>query len=142
MVKKRPDLCMLCGGSPCTCDGSKKKRSSKRTVKVGSAPEATSTTEKSPSSTPSDSDTENVYGEIPEATSRFKSASPSEEEVDLSYFAALRVLRPLLNDVSKREVDRELRRPYPQSVDRRIADWKSHVSRTEDTEPPEEETGR
>jgi hypothetical protein len=71
--------------------------------------------------------TEDVFGEIPEATSRFKSESHSEDSPDLSYFAALRVLRPILNDASKREVDRELQRPYPQSVDRRIADWKNNV---------------
>lgn len=123
MPKKQPDLCMLCGGSPCECDGPPTRKRSKPSVKA--------TTKKSSEtispSVESDNGTEDVFGEIPTATPKFKSESHSVEDRDLSYFAALRLLRPLLNASSRKEVDKELNPPYPQSVDRRIAEWKKNV---------------
>lgn len=130
MPKKQPDLCMLCGGSPCECDGVKTKRKSKASPRKVSSPAPKPTVESSPtsSSVVSDSDTEDVFGEIPTPEkSKFSSSSPSDEDPDLSYFAALRLLRPLLTAPSRRVVDEELNPPYPQSLDRRIAEWKKHV---------------
>ena len=134
MPKSKPDLCILCGGSPCECDGGQTKRRAKRSAKP---PLKKSSESQSPTSTSVESDrgTEDVFGEIPKATSKFKSKSPSDEDRDLSYFAALRLLRPLLSVESRHRVDEELNPPYPQSIDRRITDWKKSVQRIQ---PPEE----
>lgn len=130
MPKKQPDLCMLCGGSPCECDGSKTKKRSKPPAKVTTKPSETTS-----SSVESDSDTEDVFAEIPiSEKSKFKSASRLDEEPDLSYYAALRLLLPLLGVEARREAEKELNRPYPQSVDRRIADWKNHVQASKRTQ--------
>src|SRR6478609_9137675 len=126
MPKSKPDLCMLCGGVHAgECGSQQKKKSSGSTRKARSPVKVT---ESAPASLPSDSDTEDVFGGIPTATPRFKSESYSGEDRDLSYFAALRLLLPLLSPEGRRDRLAELNPPYPQSVDRRIAEWKkTHV---------------
>jgi hypothetical protein len=91
------------------------------------------------SSSITEDETEDVYGEVPTEVSKFKSVSHSGEVRDLSYFAALRLLRPLLGREAGRIVDEELNPPYSQSLDRRIAEWKRHVGSTERAKRPQEE---
>ncbi len=96
MARQLDAPCMFCGGNPCICDGGKTTKSSPRTRKA-SSPVEKSTIETSQPSTRSDSDIEDVFGEIPEAKSKFKSVSHSEDR-DLSLESALRILRPLVSD--------------------------------------------
>lgn len=137
MARQADALCLLCGGLHSgDCGTGQKKKSSPRTRKA-SSPVAKSTTKTSPSSTPSQPDTEasseDVFGDIPTARVRkFKSTPTSETQGrDLSYESALRLLRPLVNDVAQHNIDRELHRYYPQDVDKRIALWKARHARKE-----------
>lgn len=128
MARKMDSPCMFCGGLPCTCDTGPTKKSSPRTRKA-SSPAAKKTTEKSQDSTQSsnatEASTEDVFGAIPErVTPKFKTVQSLDSPRDLSYESALRVLRPLLSPVEQRNVDRELKRNYPQDIDKRVAQWK------------------
>lgn len=113
---------MFCSEAPCECDGSPKakKRPSKATRTPSVFKESTTT---SPSVTPVP-DMEDVFGEVPKASQPFQSKTQPTVDRDLSYLSALRILRPLVNDVGQRLIDKELYPPYPQDIDRRAADWR------------------
>lgn len=129
MAKKQETTCMFCGGLPCVCDGGTKKKSSKRTVKASSVT-ARTTTETSPDSTPSvsatEASTEDVFGAIPEpAKPKFKTTPTLVTEVSLSSLSVLRMLRPLVCVRDQKRIDKTVNRPYPQELDRRVAEWKA-----------------
>lgn len=125
MVKKQDSPCLFCGGNPCMCDGTKKKKSSHSTRKVSSE----STSKKSLDSTHLNKDTavetEDVFGEIPtQEKPKFKFQAKKTVERDLSLESALLIIRPLVRDAERRNIDAELKRNYPRDLDMRIADWK------------------
>ena len=129
MARKAEALCLLCGGLHAgDCGSGQTKKPSKPSAQRTSRKSAPSPTPTS-TSVERDSDTEDVFGEIPKATPRFKNTPTSATtERDLSYESALRILRPLLSSPSQATVDRELHRYYPQDVDKRVARWKArHV---------------
>ena len=130
MARKTDAPCMLCGGLHAgECASGQTKKPSKR-------PAVRTSAKSEPSPTPTSTsvelakDTEDVFGEIPSRVKpKFKSSSPSEGR-DLSCESALRLLRPLLSGPAQRKVDKELKRPYPQDVDKRVAHWKArHVQK-------------
>lgn len=113
---------MFCSAAPCECDGSRpKKKASSRTTRTPSASKESTTT--SPSVTPV-STMEDVFGEVPKASQPFQNKIQQAVDRDLSYLSALRILRPLVSDVSQRKIDKELNPPYLQDIDRRAADWR------------------
>lgn len=124
---------MFCGAAPCECDGSPKpkKRQSKTTRTPSVSKESTTT---SPSVMPVP-DMEDVFGEVPTASQPFRNKTQQTDDRDLSYLSALRILRPLVNDVGQRLIDKELNPPYPQEIDRRVSDWrKRHGTLSEGAE--------
>lgn len=111
---------MFCGALPCECDGVKKVKSKPRP------------TRKVAESKPAPAD-DIDFGSIPEATKpRFKQADKAER--DLSLEAALQILRPIVSKADQKWIDKQLKREYPQELDRRVAEWKDR----HDTKKPVE----
>lgn len=124
-MPKQDSPCMFCGGLPCVCDGGPTKKRSRASAKKASFPAPKPTKKSSPTSSSAESGkgTEDVFGSIPEqARPKFKSKSHSER--DLSYESALRILRPIVSEADQKKIDKELKRIYPQAVDRRVAEWR------------------
>src|SRR5690349_4032787 len=120
-MPKQDSPCLFCGGLPCVCDGGKKPKSSTRTPK---APSPKPTASPGPSSPPSVSATEAEFVDSPADTPKFKFKSSSQPDRDLSFESAIRVLRPLLAESERRQIDLELD-PHPSpDVVRRLAEWR------------------
>ena len=126
-MPKQTDPCMFCGGLPCVCDGGQKKKSSSSTRKAVSAKKPAKA---SPDSVRSVSASDEIdFGAIPSQV-KPKFTVKSDSEKDLSYLSALRALRPIVSGPDQRMIDRELSKPYPQDLDRRISAWKEGHGKT------------
>jgi hypothetical protein len=66
---------------------------------------------------------EEIFGDVPDAvTPTFQKAESVER--DLTYESALRAIRPIVTPADQKKIDAELHKPYPQDVDRRLAEWR------------------
>ena len=113
-MAKPLEACMICGDYPCSCNGGKK-----RAPKVRSkAPKPVADSVAAPKE-------EIDYGSIPVAKPVFSHVESPHRERDLSRENALRALREIVSPGDQVRIDKELNPPYPQAVDKRIAEWRS-----------------
>jgi hypothetical protein len=115
MAKRKPEPCLFCGNEPCVCEGAKPKKKAaprKRPDQPPVAPPA------------SDLDFTTITPEP-----RFKvEAAPVER--DLVYISALRCLRDIVSDRDKRWIDTQLHPNYPQTLDRKVSEWRAKYGKT------------
>lgn len=114
MAKKNlNEPCIFCNAAPCECAGA---------VKVKKKPAVKS---RPPVTPPREPEKEDIYGAVPSSVTKFK--TPAKEiDVDLSRLSALRVLREIVCEQDRQMIDKELNRPYPQELDRRLTEWRDN----------------
>lgn len=129
MAKARPELCMFCGESPCTCTkpNPPKSRHSRGVTSTPASP--TLETEKpSEPISPSVEHTD-IFEDvsIPIAKPVFKKRTQTTSERDLSYLSALRNLWHIVHRDEQKKIEAELKGSYSQSLDRKIVQIKKEM---------------
>lgn len=122
MAKARPELCMFCGESPCTCTKPNPPKSRRSRVDTSTPVSPTFSTEKRLEPTSHSVEPTDIFKDvsIPIAKPAFKKRTQTTSERDLSYLSALRNLWYIVSPDEKKKIEAEVRGSYSQSLDKKI----------------------